>query len=142
MLNLPRRRVAFITIGVMLSLLMSSLEATVVATAMPTIVAQLGDLSSYSWVFSAFMLASTTSVPLYGKLADLYGRRKLYIVAMTLFLVGSLLCGFASSMGQLVVFRAIQGLGAGGLLPLAFIIIGDIYTLEQRARVQGLFSGV
>jgi len=142
MLNLPRRRVAFITIGVMLSLLMSSLEATVVSTAMPTIVSELGDLSSYSWVFSAFMLASTTSVPLYGKLADLYGRRMLYIVAMTLFLVGSLLCGLASSMGQLVVFRAIQGLGAGGLLPLAFIIIGDIYTLEQRARIQGLFSGV
>lgn len=142
MQNLPRRRVAFITVGVMLSLLMSSLEATVVATAMPTIVSQLGDLSSYSWVFSAYMLASTISVPLYGKLADQYGRRKLYIFAMSLFLIGSLLCGLARTMGQLVVFRAIQGLGAGGLLPLAFIIIGDIYTLEQRARVQGLFSGV
>lgn len=142
MLNLPRRRVAFITVGVMLSLLMSSVEATVVSTAMPTIVAQLGDLASYSWVFSAYMLASTTTVPLYGKLADLFGRRKLYIVAMTLFLVGSLLCGLARSMNQLVLFRAIQGLGAGGLLPLAFIIIGDIYTLEQRARIQGLFSGV
>lgn len=139
---MSRRRVAVVTIGVMLSLFLAAMEATVVATAMPTIVSQLGGLSIYSWVFSAYMLASTTTVPLFGKLSDLYGRRPIYVVAMVLFLTGSLLCGQAQSMGQLIAFRALQGLGAGGLLPLAFIIVGDLFTFEQRARMQGLFSGV
>jgi EmrB/QacA subfamily drug resistance transporter len=139
---LGRTRVAVITAGVMLSLFMASMEATVVATAMPTIVAQLGGLEIYSWAFSAYMLASTTTVPIYGKLSDLYGRRPVYAVAMGTFLLGSLLCGLAGSMTQLVIFRAVQGLGAGGLMPLAFIIIGDVFSLEQRARMQGLFSGV
>jgi len=126
----------------MLSLFMASMESTVVATAMPTIATQLGGLESYSWVFSIYMLASTTTVPLFGKLSDLYGRRRIYVAALALFLGGSLLCGLAQSMQQLIIFRAIQGLGAGGLLPLAFIIVGDLFTLEQRARMQGLFSGV
>lgn len=139
---MSRKRVVIITIGVMLSLFMASMEATVVSTAMPTIVRQLGGLEIYSWVFSAFMLASTASVPLYGKLSDLYGRRSIYAIAMALFVVGSVLCGRATSMTQLVAFRAVQGLGAGGLMPLAFIIIGDIFSFEQRARMQGLFSGV
>ena len=139
---MSRRRLVVITAGLMLSLFMSSTESTIVATAMPTIVAQLGGFSAYSWVFSAFMLASTTTVPIFGKLSDLYGRRPVYVVAMLLFLVGSLLCGLAQSMTQLIIFRVVQGLGAGGLLPLVFTIIGDIFTLEQRARMQGLFSGV
>jgi MFS family permease len=122
------RRTLVITIGVMLSLFMASMESTVVATAMPTIVSQLGGLSSYSWVFSVYMLASTTTVPVYGKLSDVYGRKPVYAVAMLLFLIGSLLCGFSQSMGQLIAARAVQGLGAGGLLPLAFIIIGDLFT--------------
>src|SRR5262245_57519558 len=126
----------------MLSLFLASMEATVVATAMPTIVSQLGGLESYSWVFSAYMLTSTTTVPLFGKLSDLYGRRPIYVAAIGLFLIGSFLCGLAQSMGQLIAFRAVQGIGAGGLLPLAFIIVGDLFTLEQRARMQGLFSGV
>jgi EmrB/QacA subfamily drug resistance transporter len=109
---------------------------------MPTIVSQLGGLDSYSWVFSVYMLASTTTVPVYGKLSDVYGRRPVYAAAMALFLVGSVLCGLAQSMGQLIAARAVQGLGAGGLLPLAFIIIGDLFTFEQRARMQGVFSGV
>jgi EmrB/QacA subfamily drug resistance transporter len=138
----PRRQVITVTAGVMLSLFLASMESTVVATAMPTIVSQLGGLDSYSWVFSAYMLTSTTTVPVYGKLSDIYGRRPVYTAAMVLFLLGSLLCGLAQSMGQLVAFRAIQGLGAGGLLPLAFIIIGDLFSFEQRARIQGLFSGV
>jgi EmrB/QacA subfamily drug resistance transporter len=126
----------------MLSLFLASMESTVVATAMPTIAAQLGGLEWYSWVFSAYMLASTTTVPLFGKLSDIYGRRPIYAVAMGFFLVGSLLCGQAQSIEQLIAFRAVQGLGAGGLLPLAFIIVGDLFTFEQRARMQGLFSGV
>jgi EmrB/QacA subfamily drug resistance transporter len=126
----------------MLSLFLASMESTVVATAMPTIVGQLGGLEHYSWVFSAFMLASTTAVPLYGKLSDLYGRRKLYIFAMALFLLGSVWCGMATSMTALIFARALQGLGSGGVMPLAFILIGEMFTLEQRAKMQGLFSGV
>jgi EmrB/QacA subfamily drug resistance transporter len=126
----------------MLSLFMASMESTVVATAMPTIATQLGGLELYSWVFSAYMLASTTTVPLFGKLSDIYGRRPIYAAALGMFLLGSLLCGMATSIQQLIIFRAVQGLGAGGLLPLAFIIVGDLFTLEQRARMQGLFSGV
>ena len=131
-----------VTLGVMLSLFMGSMEATVVSTAMPTIVSQMGGLEIYSWVFTAYMLASTTSVPIFGKLSDLYGRRPVYGAAMAFFLVGSVLCGLARTMPQLIAFRALQGLGSGGLMPLAFIMIGDMYTFEQRARIQGLFSGV
>jgi MFS family permease len=138
----PRRQVITVTAGVMLSLFLASMESTVVATGMPTIVSQLGGLNSYSWVFSAYMLTSTTTVPVYGKLSDIYGRKPIYAAAMAIFLLGSLLCGLSQSMGQLIAFRAVQGLGAGGLLPLAFIMIGDMFTFEQRARMQGVFSGV
>jgi EmrB/QacA subfamily drug resistance transporter len=126
----------------MMSLFMASMESTVIATAMPTIVAQLGGLESYSWVFSIYLLTSTTAGPIFGKLSDIFGRRPIYMAAIGLFVIGSLLCGLANTMGQLIAARAVQGIGAGGLMPLAFIIVGDIFTLEQRARVQGLFSGV
>jgi EmrB/QacA subfamily drug resistance transporter len=139
---MSRNRIIFVTAGIMLSLFMASMESTVVATAMPTIVGQLGGLEHYSWVFSAFMLASTTTVPIYGKLSDIYGRRNLYVFAMALFLIGSVLCGLANSMTTLIFARTIQGIGAGGILPLAFILIGEMFTLEQRARMQGFFSGV
>jgi EmrB/QacA subfamily drug resistance transporter len=139
---MSRNRIILVTAGIMLSLFLASMESTVVATAMPTIVGQLGGLEHYSWVFSAFMLASTTTVPIYGKLSDIYGRRKLYVFAMGLFLIGSLLCGLANSMTALIFARAIQGIGAGGIMPLAFILIGEMFSLEQRARMQGLFSGV
>jgi EmrB/QacA subfamily drug resistance transporter len=134
--------VVLITIGVMMSLFMASMESTVIATAMPTIVGQLGGLESYSWVFAIYMLTSTTVGPIFGKLSDIYGRRPLFMAAIALFTVGSLLCGLAVTMPQLIAARAVQGLGAGGLLPLAFIIVGDIFTLEQRTKIQGLFSGV
>jgi EmrB/QacA subfamily drug resistance transporter len=139
---MSRNRIILVTIGIMLSLFLASMESTVVATAMPTIVGQLGGLEHYSWVFSAYMLASTTTVPLYGKLSDLYGRRKLYVLAMALFLSGSILCGQADTMTQLIFARALQGLGAGGIMPLAFILIGEMFSLEQRAKMQGFFSGV
>jgi EmrB/QacA subfamily drug resistance transporter len=131
-----------ITIGIMLGLFLASIEGTIVSTAMPTIVAQLGGLSIYSWVFSAYMLTSTSTTPIYGKLADMYGIRRVYMVAVVIFLVGSTLAGTAQSMEQLVFYRLLQGLGAGGLLPLAFTIIGMIFSMEQRAKMQGLFSGV
>ena len=139
---MSRKRILLVTAGIMLSLFLASMESTVVATAMPTIVGQLGGLEHYSWVFSAFMLASTTTVPIYGKLSDIYGRRNLYVFAMGLFLVGSVLCGWANSMTTLIFARAIQGIGAGGIMPLAFILIGEMFTLEQRAKMQGFFSGV
>jgi len=136
------RRLYLVTFAMMLSLFLASIEVTVVATAMPTIVAQLGGLDIYAWVFSAYMIASTTTLPLFGKLSDIYGRRCIFLLAVTLFLIGSILCAFAQTMLQLVLFRAIQGLGAGGIMPLAFTIIGDIFSFEQRAKMQGLFSGV
>lgn len=139
---MSRKRLKLITIGIMLSIFLASMEGTVVATAMPTIVSQLGGLSIYSWVFSIYMLASTTTVPVYGKLSDIYGRKAVYTVCMLLFLGGSVLCGQARTMEQLILFRAVQGLGAGGVLPLAFTIIGELFSLEERARLQGLFSGV
>ncbi len=139
---MSRNRILLVTAGIMLSLFLASMESTVVATAMPTIVSELGGLEHYSWVFSAYMLASTTTVPLYGKLSDLYGRRNLYIIAMAIFLAGSLLCGRAGSMTSLILARSLQGIGAGGIMPLAFILIGEMFSLEQRAKMQGLFSGV
>lgn len=136
------RRLYVITFAMMLSLFLASIESTVVSTAMPTIVAQLGGLEIYAWVFSAYMLTSTTMVPIFGKLSDIYGRRNIYLISVSIFLIGSILSGQAQNMPQLVLFRALQGLGAGGIMPLAFTIIGDIFTFEQRAKMQGLFSGV
>ncbi len=121
---------------------MSALEATAVATAMPTAISQLGGVSHYSWVFSAYLLTSTTSVPMFGKLADLYGRQRIYQISAALFLLGTALSGAAGSMEQLILFRALQGLGAGGVQPISVTLIGDIYSLEERGRIQGLFSGI
>ena len=139
---MERKHTAGIILGVMFALFMAAVETTVVATAMPTIISELGGVETYSWVFSVYMLASTTTIPLYGKLSDVYGRRTIFMVAMGLFLAGSVLSGQSQTIGQLIGFRALQGLGAGGLLPLSFIIIGDMFSFEQRARMQGLFSGV
>jgi EmrB/QacA subfamily drug resistance transporter len=139
---LSDRRLKIITLGIMLSLFLASMEGTVVATAMPTIVGQLGGLAIYSWVFAIYLLAGTTTVPIYGKLSDLYGRKRIFSISMLLFLAGSILCGTAQTMEQLIFFRAVQGLGAGGVLPLSFTIVGELFSLEQRSRLQGLFSGV
>jgi len=131
-----------VTIGVMLGLFLASIEGTIVGTAMPTIVAQLGGLSIYSWVFSAYMLTQTSTTPIYGKLSDMFGIRRIYMIAVALFIIGSMLSGTAQTMNELVLYRALQGIGAGGLLPLAFTIIGITFSMEQRAKMQGLFSGV
>ena len=131
-----------ITFSLMIAMFLAAIEATIVNAAMPTIVGALGGFALYSWVFSAFMLTNTTTVPIYGKLADMFGRKIMLITAILLFITGSALSGFASSMEQLVLFRAIQGLGAGGVLPLALTIAGDMFSLENRAKVQGLFSSI
>lgn len=130
------------TAGVMVGIFLGAMESTVVATAMPTIVARLGGLEVYSWVFSSYLLTSTVTVPLWGKLSDLYGRRIFFLAGIGLFLVGSVACGFSRTMTQLIVFRGLQGIGAGAVLPLGLTIVGEIYPLEERARIQGLFSGV
>ncbi len=142
MIAMSSRRRWIVTAGVMTGMLLAALEATVVGTAMPTIVAALGGLAHYSWVFSAYLLTSTVTVPVWGKLSDLFGRRRLFQIGVLIFLVGSALCGVAQTMTQLIVWRAVQGLGAGALVPLAMTIIGDIFTLEERGKMQGLFSGV
>jgi EmrB/QacA subfamily drug resistance transporter len=121
---------------------LGALEATVVSTAMPTVIATLGGLAHYSWVFSAYLLTSTAAVPIWGRLSDLYGRRRMYLAGIAVFILGSALSGAAGSMEQLIVFRAIQGLGAGAIIPLSMTMVGELYTLEERARVQALFSGV
>ena len=109
---------------------------------MPTVVADLGGMAHYSWVFSAYLLASTTTVPMYGKLADLFGRRKTFTVGVALFLLGAALAGTSTSATQLIIYRAIQGLGAGAVIPISMTMVADIYTLQERGKMQGLFSGV
>ncbi|HEX8501275.1 MAG TPA: MDR family MFS transporter [Pyrinomonadaceae bacterium] len=136
-----RRRLA-VTLGVITGMFLAALEATVVGTAMPTVISALGGLSHYSWVFSAYLITSTVTVPVWGKLSDLYGRRLFFQLGIAVFLVGSVLSGMAGTMTQLIVFRAVQGLGAGALVPLGMTIIGDVYTVEERARMQAFFSGV
>ena len=132
--NVTPKRLMFVLVGVILGMLLASLDGTIVGTAMPTIVGQLGGLAHYSWVFTAYLLASTVTVPIYGKLSDIYGRRLFFVSAMVIFLVGSALSGVSHNMTQLIVFRGIQGLGAGGLMPLAMAIIGDIFPPAQRAK--------
>ncbi|MGH7444068.1 MAG: MDR family MFS transporter, partial [Longimicrobiales bacterium] len=132
----------WVTAAILLGMFLAALEATAVATAMPTAISDLGSVERYSWAFSAYLLTSTTTVPLFGKLSDLYGRRSVYLVATAIFLAGSALCGAAASMEQLILFRALQGVGAGGVMPVAITLIGDIYALEERGRMQGMFAGV
>ena len=128
--------------SIMLATFMAAIEATIVATAMPTIVGQLGGFSYFSWVFSAFLLAQSTTTVIYGKLSDLFGRKPTLIVGIVLLLLGSLLCGFAWSMASLIVFRLIQGLGAGAIIPITATIIGDLYKMEERGRAQGMIAAV
>ena len=129
-----------ITASLLLGTFLASIEVTVVATAMPSIVDRLGGLALYAWVYSAYLLAQTITIPLYGRLADLIGRRVTYAVGVGIFLVGSVLCGLAPSMGWLVAARALQGLGAGAVLPLTMTIFGDLYDVSARTKLQGLFS--
>jgi EmrB/QacA subfamily drug resistance transporter len=128
--------------GVMLSVFLAAMESTVVATAMPRVVESLGGVQIYSWVFSGFLLTSTVTMPLWGRLSDLLGRRPIFLTGLTIFLVGSALSGAAQNMGQLIGFRMLQGLGAGSLMTLGMTIVGELFGLEQRAKMQGYVSGV
>jgi EmrB/QacA subfamily drug resistance transporter len=128
--------------GVMLVILLFAIDATIVATSMPTIVSQLGGLELYSWVFSIYMLTSALMTPIFGKLADLFSRRRLMLIGIGIFLMGSMLSGAAQNMEAMVLFRAIQGLGGGAIYALSFIVVGVLYAAEMRAKMQGIISGI
>ncbi|MEK8127780.1 MDR family MFS transporter [Paenibacillus filicis] len=128
--------------GLIIAMLFGALEGTIVGTAMPRIVGELGGLSLMTWLTTAYMLTSTTVVPIAGKLADLLGRKSIYVTGLVIFMIGSVLCGMSQTMGQLIFFRALQGIGGGIMMPMAIIIIGDIFTGAQRAKWQGVFGAI
>lgn len=138
----PQSHKGLVVIAVLLATALSALDANIVGTAIPTIVGQLQGLPLLPWLVASFNLTATTTVPLFGKLSDIYGRKSVLLVGSALFLLGSVLCGFAGSMEQLILFRALQGIGAGSVVPVTLTLIGDLFTLEERARLQGIFSAV
>ena len=140
--TLSRRRIAAVIVAVMLGMLLSAVDQTVVGTAMPRIIADLNGLSHYAWVATAYLLASTASMPIWGKLSDAFGRKRFFILGMAIFMIGSALCGQANGMTELIAFRALQGLGAGAMMPISQAIIGDIFPPAQRARWSGVLMSV
>src|SRR4051812_4366613 len=132
-----QRQVLIAFSAIMLATLLAALDQTIVATALPKIVADLHGFQDLSWVVTACLLATTVTVPLYGKLSDLYGRRRLFVVSISIFLVGSALCGTAQTMGELIAFRALQGIGAGGLIPLSQAAVADLFSPRERGKYQG-----
>lgn len=140
----PKRKTKreFVLASMLIAIFIAAIEGTIVATAIPSIVASLGGFSLFSWVFSSYLLMQTVTIPIYGKMADLFGRRPVFVFGVAVFLIGSLMCGLAETMLQLIVFRFVQGFGAGAIQPIAMTVIGDIYPGEERGRVQGYISGV
>jgi EmrB/QacA subfamily drug resistance transporter len=136
------REILTIFSGLMAGMLLAALDQTIVATALPTIVGELGGLDHLSWVVTAYLLTTTVSTPLYGKLSDLYGRKVMFQAAIVIFVVGSMLCGIAQNMGQLIAFRGVQGVGGGGLMAMAFAIIGDVIAPRERGRYTGYLGAV
>jgi EmrB/QacA subfamily drug resistance transporter len=138
--RLSRKRVVLTTVAVIAAMFLASIDGTIVSTAMPTIVGDLKGIDSYAWIFSGFLLAEIATIPLWGRLADMFGRKKIFLAGMSIFLLGSILCGTAQSMTALVLFRAFQGIGAGCVLPVAQTITADLYTMEQRARISAVYA--
>src|SRR5690606_20188479 len=134
------RQVLIIFSALMLGMVLAALDQTIVATALPTIVGDLGGLDHLAWVVTAYLLATTVSTPLYGKLGDLFGRKRLFLVAIGVFVLGSVLCGVATSMPTLIAYRVVQGLGGGGLMVLGQAIIADVVSPRERGRYQGVFG--
>lgn len=132
----------YITAALMLVMVLASMEQTITSTAMPTIIGELHGLEHYAWVAAIYLLAATVSMPLYGRLADVLGRKRVLLGALLLFLAASVLSATAHTMGQLIVYRGLQGLGAGGIMPVVLTILGDIFTIQERAHIQGLFSSI
>ena len=140
--TLTHKEIMFVLSGLMVGMLLAALDQTIVSTALKSIVEDFDGLTHYTWVVTAYLLTSTASTPLYGKISDLYGRRPVFQFAIITFLIGSFAAGAATSMTQLIAFRAVQGLGAGGLMSLTFVIIGDIISPRERGKYQGYFGGV
>ena len=139
---MDRRKIYVLLTGLLLAQLVASIEGTVVSTAAPTIVADLGGLKQISWVFTGYLLTSTATTPLWGKLSDLLGRRRLYELAIVIFMVGSILCGAATTMGMLIGARLLQGVGAGGIFTLTMTIMGDVLPPRERGKYQGYMMSV
>lgn len=137
-----KSNITWTVVGLMLGLLLASLDQTIVSTAMPTIIGELGGLDKYVWVFSAYLIANVVSMPVFGKLGDMYGRKLFFLLGIVVFMIGSALCGTSATMTQLIVYRAIQGIGGGALMPVVFAIIFDIFPPEKRGKMQGLFGAV
>ncbi|WP_229755979.1 MFS transporter, partial [Deinococcus soli (ex Cha et al. 2016)] len=140
--NLSPQARQLATTGLIVGVFLAALEASVVATAMPSVIRDLGGEGLYALPFAVYLLTSTVSSPLWGRASDVVGRRRLYLAAVLIFLIGSALCGQSHSMGLLIAARVVQGIGAGGLLPLTLTMVGELYSLQERSRVQSLISGV
>ena len=140
--RLSQKRIVLTTVAVIAGMFLASVDGTIVSTALPTIVGDLRGIDSYAWVFSGFLLAEIATIPLWGRLADMFGRKRIFLIGMVVFLLGSALCGLSSSMTELVLFRALQGLGAGCILPVAQTISADLYTMEQRAKISAIYAAV
>ena len=138
----PTSRRPLVLASVMAAMFMIAIEATIVSTAMPQIAGRLGDLHLYAWVFSSFLLTQTATTVVFGKLADLYGRRPVLLAGIAVFLAGSLLCGAAWSMPSLIAFRLVQGIGAGAIQPVGLTVVGDLYPVHERGRIQGYLASV
>jgi len=140
--QIPTTRRPLVLVSVMLSMFMIAIETTIVSTAMPQIASQLGDLHLYAWVFAAFLLTQTATTVLFGKLADQFGRKPVLLTGIAVFLCGTALCGLAWSMPSLIAFRLIQGVGAGAIQPVAITVVGDLYSLQERGKIQGYLASV
>lgn len=141
-MRLANKGMPLVVVGLMLGMLLGALDQTITSTAMPTIIGELGGFDKMTWLHTAYLLASTAIVPIVGKLCDLYGRRLWYLIGMAIFILGSALCGTAQNMTQLILFRGLQGIGGGMLMPIAQTIIGDLFPGDKRAKMQGVFAGV
>jgi EmrB/QacA subfamily drug resistance transporter len=141
-MNQRKSNIKLTVVGLMLGLLLAALDQTIVSTAMPTIMAKIGGLDKYVWVFSAYLIANVAAMPVFGKLSDMYGRKLFFLIGLIVFMIGSALCGTSTSMTQLIIYRAIQGIGGGALMPITFAIIFDIFPAEKRGKMQGLFGAV
>jgi EmrB/QacA subfamily drug resistance transporter len=139
--SLPRQQIIITLAGVLLAMFLSSLDQTVVGTAMPRIIVDLGGFTQYTWVTTAYVITSTVAIPITGKLTDMYGRKWFYVGGLAIFMVGSLLCGLSHTMTQLIFFRGFQGIGAGIMMANAFTVIGDIFPPAERGKYQGLMAG-
>lgn len=137
-----KSNIKLVVAGLLLGLFMAALDQTIVSTAMTTIIKKLGGLESFIWVYSAYMIAMVVSTPIFGKLSDMFGRKRFFLLGLTLFMLGSILCGTAQNMDQLIIYRALQGIGGGALMPIVFTIIFDLFPMEKRGKMMGLFGAV